>query len=58
VVGGIGLVWYLVVLVVATQEASDLDLRKAGVSVLIGFAAAVLVRALLSVPFAVFSGLF
>jgi hypothetical protein len=56
--GGIGLVWYLVVLVVATREASDLDVRKSAVSVLIGFAAAVLVRALISVPFAVFSGLF
>lgn len=52
-----GLVWYLVVLVVATQEASELDTRKAAVSVLIGFALAALVRALISVPFAVFSGL-
>ena len=52
-----GLVWYLVVLVVATQEASDLDTRKAAVSVLIGFAVAALLRALISVPFAVFSGL-
>ncbi|MCI0545099.1 MAG: YIP1 family protein [Actinobacteria bacterium] len=58
IVGAVGLVWYLVVLVVATQEASDLDLRKSVVSVLVGFAAAVLVRALISVPFAVFSGLF
>jgi hypothetical protein len=57
-IAGLGLLWYLVVLVVATQEASDLDLRKSAVSVLIGFAAAVLVRALISVPFVVFSGLF
>lgn len=52
-----GLVWYLVVLVVATQEASDLDTRKAAVSVLIGFALAALIRALINVPFAAFSGL-
>jgi hypothetical protein len=58
VIAGVGLVWYLGVLVVATKEASDLDTRKAAVSVLVGFAAAVLVRALISVPFAVFSGLF
>lgn len=52
-----GLLWYLVVLVVATEEASDLDTRKAAVSVLIGFALAALIRALINVPFAVFSGL-
>jgi hypothetical protein len=57
-IAGLGLAWYLVVLVVATREASDLDLKKAAVSVLIGFAAAALLRALMSVPFAVFSGLF
>ena len=57
-IAGLGLVWYLVVLVVATREASDLDLKKAAVSVLIGFAAAALLRALIGVPFAVFSGLF
>lgn len=55
--GGIGLVWYLVILVVATQEGSDLPIKEAGVSVLIGFAAAALIRALLGVPFAVFGGL-
>jgi hypothetical protein len=54
IVAGVGLAWYLVVLVVATREASDLDTRKAAVSVLIGFAAAALLRALMSVPFAVF----
>jgi hypothetical protein len=53
----VGLIWYLVVLVVATEEGSDLDLRKAAVSVLIGFALAALLRALINVPFAVFSGL-
>jgi hypothetical protein len=51
----LGLVWYLGVLVVATREASDLDPRKAGVSVLIGFAAAAIVRALIGVPFAILS---
>lgn len=53
-----GLVWYLVVLVVATKVATDLVTREAGVSVLIGFAVAALIRALISVPFAVFSGIF
>jgi hypothetical protein len=57
-IAGLGLIWYLVVLVIATQEATDLDIRKASVSVLIGFAAAALLRALMSVPFVVFSGLF
>jgi hypothetical protein len=55
--GAIGLVWYLVLLVIATQEVTDLDLKKSGVSVLIGFAAAVLFRALLAVPFAAFSAI-
>jgi hypothetical protein len=58
VAGGIGLVWYLAILVVATREATDLKLRDAGVSVLIGFAVAVVFRALLGVPFAVLSALF
>ncbi len=53
----VGLVWYLVILVVATREASDLPLRPAAVSVLIGFAAAAIIRALLGVPFAVFGAL-
>jgi hypothetical protein len=52
-----GLLWYLVVLVVATREASDLETKKAAVSVLIGFAAAVLVRALINAPFVAFSAL-
>ena len=37
--GAIALIWYLVALVVATQEATDLKTRDAAVSVLIGFAA-------------------
>lgn len=57
-VGGVGLLWYLVVLVIATQEATDLKLRDAAVSVLIGFAVAALVRALIGVPFALLGGLF
>lgn len=58
IAGGIGLVWYLVILVVGTREATDLSMRNAAVSVLIGFAVAVLIRALLGVPFAVLSALF
>jgi hypothetical protein len=57
-IGGLGLVWYLVILVIATREATDLKLRDAAVSVLIGFALAAVFRALLGVPFAVFSALF
>lgn len=52
-----GLIWYLVVLVVATEEGTDLTLRNAAVSVLIGFAAAAVIRALLGVPFRAFSAL-
>lgn len=54
----LGVIWYLAVLVVATKESTDLDYKLAGVSVLIGFAAAFLVRALLRVPFGLFSGAF
>ncbi len=57
-VGGLGLIWYLVILVLATQEAAELKIKDAAVSVLIGFAAAALLRALIGVPFAVFGGLF
>ncbi len=53
-----GLIWYLVVLVIGTREAVDLKNRDAAVSVLIGFAAAVIFRALLGAPFAVFNALF
>ena len=56
--GGIGLVWYLGVLVVATGEAADLDPKKAAVSVLIGFASAVIIRAIIGFPFAVIGSLF
>ena len=56
-VAGLALLWYLVILVPATQEASDLKTRDAAVSVLIGFAAAVLIRALIRAPFAVFGSL-
>ncbi len=52
----VGVVWYLVILVVATKEGTDLPYKNAAVAVLIGFAAAVIIRALLRVPFALFSG--
>lgn len=54
----VGLVWYLVVLVVATKEATDLDYKYAGVSVLIGFAVAAVVRLLLGASFGLFSSVF
>lgn len=54
----IGLVWYLVILVIATREAVSLPTREAAVAVLIGFAIAVVVRLLIGVPFAVFSAIF
>ncbi len=57
-VGGLGLIWYLVILVLATREAAELKTKDAAVSVLIGFAAAALLRALIGVPFAVFGSLF
>ena len=57
-IAGLGLLWYLAALVMATREATDLSLRDAGVSVLIGFAVAAIFRALLGVPFAVFSAIF
>jgi hypothetical protein len=56
--GVVGLLWYLAILVVATREAAGIETRNAGVSVLIGFAIAVIFRALLGVPFAVFGALF
>jgi len=55
-VSWVGLVWYLVVLVVATREATDLPYKHAGVSVLIGFAIAFVVRLLLGAPFGLLSG--
>lgn len=52
----LGLVWYLAILVVATKEGTDLEYKFSAVAVLIGFAAAFIIRALLRVPFAAFSG--
>lgn len=57
-IAGAGLVWYLLVVVLATREATDLGTRNAAVSVLIGFAVAAIFRALIGVPFAVFSAIF
>lgn len=57
-IGALGLVWYIALLVIGTREVTDLDVKKSGVSVLIGFAAAALIRALLNVPFAAFSSIF
>jgi hypothetical protein len=54
----IGLVWYLAVLVMATKEGTDLDYKFAGVSVLIGFAVAFVVRLLLGASFGLLSGVF
>lgn len=56
-VAAAGLLWYLAILVVATKEGSDLPLKLAAVSVLIGFAAAAVIRALMGVPFLVLGGL-
>jgi hypothetical protein len=56
--GVVGLIWYLVILVVGTREAAGIETRNAAVSVLIGLAIAVIFRALLGVPFAVFGALF
>jgi hypothetical protein len=56
--GVVGLIWYLVILVVGTREAAVIDTRNAAVSVLIGLAVAVIFRALLGVPFAIFGALF
>ena len=57
-VGAVALIWYLVILVVATREASELKTRDAAVSVLIGFAVVAIFRAILGVPFAFFGALF
>lgn len=58
IVGAIALIWYLAILVVATREAANLEAKNAVVSVLIGLAAAALIRAILNVPFAAFSSVF
>lgn len=57
-VSWLGLVWYLAVLVIATKEATDLDYKLAGVSVLIGFAIAFVVRLILRAPFGLLSTVF
>ena len=57
-VSWIGVGWYLAVLVMATREATDLDLKFSGVSVLIGFAVAAVVRLLLGASFGLFSSVF
>lgn len=57
-VSWLGLMWYVAILVVATRQASDLPYKHAGLSVLIGFAAAFVVRLLLGAPFALLSGAF
>ena len=54
----VGLIWYLAILVMATKEGTDLPYKYAAVATLIGFAAAAVIRALLRVPFALFSGAF
>jgi hypothetical protein len=54
----VGVLWYLAALVVATKEGTDLELKFAGVSVLIGFSAAFLIRLLIGVPFGLFTGAF
>lgn len=52
----VGFLWYLAILVIATKEGTDLDYKTASVAVLIGAAAAAVVRALLGVPFGLLSG--
>lgn len=54
----IGVAWYIVAIVVATKEATDLDYKKAGLSVLIGFAVAAVVRLLMGAPFGLLSSVF
>lgn len=52
----LGVLWYLAVIFMATREATDLPGKETAAAVLIGFAAAFLVRLLLGVPFALLSG--
>lgn len=54
----LGIVWYLVILVIATKDAAELDYKLAGVSVLIGFAVTYVIRLLLGAPFGLFSSVF
>ncbi|HZD24251.1 MAG TPA: YIP1 family protein [Acidimicrobiia bacterium] len=53
-----GIIWYLAILVLATKEATDLDYRNSGVSVLIGFAVTLVMSLLLRAPFGLLSGVF
>lgn len=57
-VSWVGIVWYFAVLVVATKEGADLNYKLAGVSVLIGFAVAAVVRLLMGASFGLLSGVF
>jgi hypothetical protein len=54
----VGLIWYLAILVLATKEATDLDYKFSGVSVLIAFAITAVIRLLIGAPFALLSGVF
>lgn len=54
----LGLIWYVAALVFATKEATDLDYKNAGLSVLIGFAVAAFVRLLMGASFGLFSSVF
>lgn len=56
--GSVGLIWYLVILVIATREAADVTTRDAAVSVLIGLAIAAIFRILMGVPFAILGAIF
>ncbi|MGA8039407.1 MAG: hypothetical protein WCA93_04795 [Acidimicrobiia bacterium] len=56
--GSVGLIWYLVILVIATREAADVTTRDAAVSVLIGLALAAIFRILMGVPFAILGAIF
>lgn len=55
---GVGLVWATAAKVVATSEASSLDILKAVASVLVGLAIVFLVRLLLRIPFGIFGAAF
>lgn len=54
----VGLIWYLAALVIATKESTELDYKLAGVSVLIGFAVAAVIRLFLGASFGLFSSVF
>lgn len=54
----VGLVWYLVVLVIATKESTSSDTRTAALAVLVGFAFTLMIQALFRLPFTAASALF